>query len=437
MNQKLPPHDIDAEESVIGSLLLEGDYMVKIVNVLRTNDFYDEKTKYFYAAANELYSRREKINEITLAQELQRTEKLQVIGGVAEIKHLISKCPTPLDIEYYAAIVRRLSVNRQLISVGDKLSSVGYQADPDVNKTLDTVFQVVSDFRMQNTTIEKLITPTDVGNQVLSLIEHYNQPDHAISWGYYDLDNITSGLYGGEFIVVGSRPGVGKTQIMFDVAESIVGSGRIVLFASAEMSMNQLLERKVARELKVGIRQMRAKGLDNDEMDKVVNLAGVMSERKIYYLPQGVSGNEIYAEARKMQEKIGLDVIFVDYIQFLRECWGERENQNVRVGRVCKLLKTMAMELGVPVVAASQLSRALELRSEESRRPTLADLRDSGNIEQDADVVLLLHRDPDNESILEVKMAKNRQLGSAPAIKLQWKEDSHRYVEYKDGQYPL
>ncbi len=431
------PHDNDAEEAVIASLLVDGDLMGKVVNLITSVDFFGEVSRQQYQAMVELYNRREKINQITVAQELQRGGKLDACGGAAKLSLLISQCPFPYDIEYYAAIVRRLSVSRQLIDMGDRMAALGYQAEPDTNKMLETVYDLASQFRLANTTVEKLITPKDVGNQVLNLIERYNQPEHALSWGYYDLDGVTSGLYPGEFIIIGSRPGVGKTQLMFDIAESIVNTGRTVLFASVEMTMSQLLERKVARELRVGIRQMRAHGLDVDQMDAVAELAGQMSERRIYYLPQGVSAGEIYTEARKLKEKSGLDIIFVDYLQFLRECWGDRENQNVRVGRVCKLLKSMSLELEIPVVAASQLSRALELRPEDSRRPTLADLRDSGNIEQDADVVLLLHRDQENEAILEVKMAKNRQLGTAPAVKLLWHTESHRYVDYKEGQYPL
>jgi len=427
MTDRLPPHDQDAEEAVIGSLLIDGSAIRLVAESLKPSDFYHEQNRWIYQACLSIHERREAINQITVAQELSRQGKLKDCGGAAHLSYLISICPTSLDIEHYAAIVRRLSSCRQMIALGGTLASLGYEAAPDTNEMIDKGFGLFDQYRKENTSFEELITPYQAAGEVIGLISKYNEPGHAMSWGFRDLDDITTGIYP-EFVIVGARPSVGKTQIMKDIAENVATQGKTVLFASAEMSISALMERKIARELGISVKEIRRHGIPEEHMDRVVELSGQVSESQIYYLPRGVSSRDIYNQAKRMKETIGLDILFVDYLQFLNDCWATgRENQNVRVGEVCKRLKSIVNDLEIPVIVASQLSRSLEHRAEDSRKPNLADLRDSGNIEQDADVVFLLWRDPDDDRILEVKMAKNRQLGDAPAIKLIWLPDRHRY----------
>jgi len=225
--------------------------------------------------------------------------------------------------------------------------------------------------------------------------------------------------------------------------ENIANMNKTIMFCSAEMSLKHILERRVARELGISILDLRKHGLTVKQEDKIIGLVGENSLRHVYYMRKGISSNDIFNEAAKMKDEVGLDIIFVDYLQFLSDCWqSSGENQNVRVGKASKTLKTTANELNVPVVVASQLNRALEHRGEADRRPTLADLRDSGNIEQDADVVFLLDRvqEMDKEghvvsnSKLSVKMAKNRQLGSMPAIELNFSLKTRRYESLEIDQ---
>jgi replicative DNA helicase len=228
---------------------------------------------------------------------------------------------------------------------------------------------------------------------------------------------------------------VGKTQLMLDIAEEVANQNKTVLFCSVEMSMEAILERRVAREMGISVLELREKGLNQEQRDKLINMAGYNSERSIYYMSNGAATSDIFNEAQKLKDNIGLDIIFIDYLQFLKDCWqNDRENQNVRVGKASKTLKTIANELKIPVIVASQLNRQLEHRTQEERHPTLADLRDSGNIEQDADVVFLLDResitDKDgyvDDTTLVVKMAKNRQMGTAPAVKLKYSLKTKRY----------
>lgn len=374
--EKLPPHDIDAEESVIGSLLIDGDAVRQIEHTISPGDFYHEISQWLFQACIELRSRREAINQITVAQELSRQKKLESCGGAAFLSHLISACPTSLDIKYYADIVRRLSVSRQLIALGGQIAGVGYNANPDPNKSMEEATVMLADLKKTVTIFDELVQPKDAGNVILDMITEYNNPQHSMSWGFNDLDNLTSGIHP-ELVIFGARPSTGKTQIMLDVLESLAKRNYRALFCSAEMSIKALMERKIARELKTDIRILRKSGLPIDLMDKMMELAGVVSERQVYYLPQGISSFDIYNEATKLKETIGLDIVFVDYLQILKDCWQVgRENKTVLVGRASKVLKSLVEDLQIPVICASQLSRDIERRPEDARKPVLADLRE-------------------------------------------------------------
>lgn len=376
VDEKLPPHDIDAEEAVIGSLLIDGDAIRLVEHTIKPEDFYHEINGWLFKACIVLRSRREAINQVTVAQELQRNEKLEDCGGAAYLSHLISICPTSIDIEHYAQIVRRLSVSRQLINLGGQIASVGYNAEPNPNLAVDKATTIITDFRKSVTVFDELVHPKDAANIVLDMIGEYNVPQHRMSWGFRDLDELTSGIYP-ELIIFGARPSVGKTQMMLDVLENLAWHDKKILFCSAEMRIKAIMERKIARELKLDIRLLRKSGLPPDLMDKLVTLAGEVSERQVYYLPQGVSSHDIYYEASKLKETIGLDIVFVDYLQILKDCWQiGKENKVVLVGRAAKTLKSLSNDLQIPVICASQLSRDIERRSEDSKKPVLADLRE-------------------------------------------------------------
>jgi len=440
---RLPPNDNDAEEAVLGSLLIDGETIKQVENTIKPEDFYFEQNRDIFDACMALRSRREAIDQVTLSQELSRVGKLETCGGVSHLNYLVSVCPTSLDIEYYADIVRRLSVSRQLIQTGDRIAGIGYEAQPDVNESINRVAELVTRVRKETTVFDELVSPKDAANVIFDMIGEYEHPPQGMGWGFRDIDDITSGVFP-ELVIIGARPSVGKTQIMLDITENLIWQGKKILFCSAEMMIKSLMERKIARELRIDIRRLRKCGLKTDIIDKLTELAGVVSEQQVYYLPQGISSQDIYNEALKMQSTIGLDIVFVDYLQILRDCWQlGRESKTTLVGRASKILKSLVNELGVPVVCASQLNRDLERRPEDQRKPTLADLRESGDIEQDSDVVFLLWRDLDNfeesaRNVLEVKMAKNRQLGDYPAVKLIWRPEEHKYYDcYRDESLVL
>jgi len=433
MTDKEIPRNLEAEESVIGSLLIDGKAIRLIAETLKPSDFYYSKYQDVYEACVRLAERHDSVNQITIAQELARQGKLEGCGGASHLSHLISICPTSLDIEHYAEVVKRLSSCRQMIVLGDKMAALGYEENPDTNDMIERGVRLYDKFRKANTTFDELINPAQAGNIMLDLINKYNQPDHSISWGFRDLDNLTAGIFSEELIIIGARTRVGKTQLMLDVATNALINGRKVLFASAEMSVAHILERRVARELGVSIKSMRMRGVDSDQMDKIVKLAGEISEQNLYFVPHGVSSLEIYHEAEKMQENMGLDLIFIDYLQKLKDCYGDKENENIRIGKVCQRVHDICLELGVPVICAAQFNRNLDWRGEDNKAPVISDLRGSGSIENDADVILLAWRDGPADPILNIKMAKSRQVEPGDDIKLTWIKDQHRYGDIHKG----
>jgi len=428
---KYPPHNIDAEESVIGSLLIDGG-CIRLLN-LSSADFYSGRNSFIYSACQNLRVRQEGINQITIAQELNRIGKLESSGGAAYLSHLISICPTSLDAEHYAGIVKALSVNRQMIKLAGEISTLGYSEDTDSRKLISQMNTLSQDFTRNHLKFDNLVNPRQAGGKVFDLIEKYNKPNHSLSYGFRDIDEITSGISvtSPEYIVIGARPSVGKTEFMLEVALHLAKQDKSILFASVEMKAEGLLERQTAQALRISVKELRRSGVPEKLTGDVSDLAARISEQKIYYLERGSTSQDIYNEASKLKDTVGLDIVFVDYLQHLEDCWSEnKDSQVTRVGRASRKLVSIKKDLGVPVIAASQLSRASEIRTD--KFPVLSDLRESGNIEQDADVVFLLHRAKDaddngNPLILQVGMAKNRQLGWAKTQKLMWLEDKFRY----------
>jgi replicative DNA helicase len=430
--EKLPPHDIDAEEATIGSLLIDGYCLGKIINLLQVSDFYSERQGFIYNACLNLYKDLSDINQITVAQELVRNDKLEACGGAAYLSHLIANCFSSVDVVSYAEIVHRLAVSRRLIFLAERISNLGYQADPDISGTLSQISDMTNQFRKENLTTTKLITPYMAGNEILSMLSKYNDHTFAVQWGFRDLDRITAGIFP-EYIVIGARPSVGKTQLMLDIAENVANQKRHILFVSAEMTATQIYERKLSRVVEIDILELRKKGINSNQADKLVELSGAVSETPISYLAGDIYLNDVHKEALSLLDKKELDIIFIDYLGALRDCYTDgKDNQNVRISKISNRLQSMVHELKVPIIIASQLNREIEKRGEDTK-PQLSDLRDSGSIEQDADVVFLLHRSKDElgglSQTLEITMAKNRQLGSQPPISLYFDTKTHRYMD--------
>lgn len=447
-NEKLPPHDLDAEEAVIGSLLIDGATIYKIASFLQPSDFYHEQNQWLYGACLALYQRNEAINQITVAQELARQGKLEACGGAAYLSHLISICPTPLDIEHYAQIVYRLSVMRGLINAAGQIAAIGYEAGPDVEASLsraeDILFKLrhgqgARDFTHIRQVLDKYFEVTPVPEE-----GYPREPMPYVLSNFVGLDEFLGGFQRSDLIVVAGRPSMGKTSFVLGIARNAaVEQKACVALFSLEMARESLVLRLLASESGVNSRRVRF-GLHTEEEERrIMEAIGVLSESAIYIddSPQ-LRVAEMRGKARRLDFERRLDLIIVDYLQ-LMQGEGRGENRVQEISYISRSLKALARELNVPVLAVSQLSRAPEWRA--SHVPQLADLRESGSIEQDADIVLFIYRDeyyyseeewqrdhPDKEYPREeanIIIAKNRN-GPTGQIKLRFHHNLAKFSNF-------
>ncbi|MFC2045239.1 replicative DNA helicase [Chloroflexota bacterium] len=396
-SQQLLPQDIDAEENVLGSLLIDGDAIYKIADFLQKADFYNEQNQDVYEACLSLYQRNnEAIDQITVAQELAQQGKLESCGGAAYLRHLVSVVATSLHIEHYAQIVYRLSIMRRLIRAGNQITAIGYEANPEVdnslNKAEDILFhlrhgqsprdfihirQVLDDY-LETT----LPSPTEEGIE-----KHVH-----LSSGFPALDQLVDEFQRSDLIIVAGRPSMGKTSLALNIARNAaVEQGACVAMFSLEMAREPLVLRLLSSESGVNPRRIRL-GLHTEEEEKrIMDATGVLSEAPIYIDDSPhLRIVEMRSKARRLHFERGIDMIILDHLG-LMQGEGRGENRVQEISYISRSLKGLARELNVPLIAVSQLSRASEWRA--SHKPQLSDLRDSGSIEQDADIVFFIYRD--------------------------------------------
>lgn len=394
--ERLPPHDIDAEEAVIGSLLIDGDSAYKVATLLKPEDFYREKNRYCYEACIALYQRNEAINQVTAAQELARQERLEPIGGAAYLSHLLSVVPTSVHLEYYGQIVHRLAMMRRLISAAGQIAAIGYDAGPDLDVSLDKAEDLLYRLRTGQPSGEMVHI-----RQVLDRFFEESMPATdteetrltSVPTGFTKLDEILGGLQRSDLIILAARPSLGKTTMAINIARNAaMNKGAHVAVFSLEMSADALVQRLLSTESSVDPRLLRQGALSEIDEWRLMNASGLLSEAPVYIddTPQ-IGMAEMRGKARRLHYERRLDLVIVDYLQLIEGEGRRNENRVQEISEISRSLKGLARELNVPVVAVSQLSRAVEWRA--SHRPQLSDLRESGSIEQDADIVLFIYRD--------------------------------------------
>ncbi len=394
--EKSPPHDIEAEEAVIGSLLIDPEAILKIAISLKPEDFFSETNRVIYQACLSLYQRpNEVINQITVAHELMRQNSLEQIGGAAFLSHLISNVPTSLHVEYYAQIVSNTAVMRRLIAAARQIEALGYEASPDtegsLNKAEDMLFQVrmrqsPRDFvpirELLGQYFEEAGPPSDLRE---------GEIPHILT-SFTALDDFLGGLQRSDLIVLAARPSVGKTSLALNIARSsAINQKACVALFSLEMSREAVVQRLLANESGVDSKKVRLGSFSEQDEIKIMEASGILSEALIYIddSPQ-LRSLDIRSKARRLHFEHNIDLIIIDYLQLIQGN-GKNETRVQEISNITRALKTLARELNVPVLTVSQLSRAVEWRA--SHIPQLADLRESGSIEQDADVVLFIYRD--------------------------------------------
>ena len=395
--EKLPPHDADAEEAVNGSLLIDGTSIYKIAGFLKREHFYHERNKLIYKACLDLYEHNEAINQITVAQELDRQQKLEACGGAAYLSQLIANCPTSLDIETYAQIVYRLAMMRSLINAADQIATIGYQADPDIDVSLDNAEKILFDLRRRQgprefVHIRQVLDKYFETAAPTPETEAHAEPPPYTRSGFNKLDEFLGGFQRSDLIVVAGRPSMGKTSLALSIARNAaVEQGACVALFSLEMACEPLVTRLLSNESNIDSRRVRFGFYNENEEKRIMEAIGRLSEAPIYIDDTPILRVvEVRSKARRLYQEHGIDLIIVDHLGLMHADI-KTENRVQEISYISRSLKAIARELDVPLLAVSQLSRAPEWRA--SHRPQLSDLRDSGSIEQDADVVIFIYRD--------------------------------------------
>jgi len=431
---RVPPQNIEAEKSVLGALMLDKDAIINVANLIHVGDFYRDDHNLVFEAMIDLYEQREPIDVLSLSNRLEEKNQLDKIGGSSYLTSLVSTVPSSSNVVHYAKVVQKKSMLRKLLGVAAEITELGYKEEEDVEKILDEAEQKL--FSVSQKYIKQDFIPIkSILEDAFNRIDELHKGDHklrGIPTGFIDLDNILAGFQKSDLVILAARPSIGKTTFALDLARLIAVKQKVgVGIFSLEMGSDQLIDRMLAAESGVDLWRLRTgrlkTGDGDDDFQRIGQAMGVLSEAKIFIDDTG-SANvmEMRTMARRLQSEHGVGLIIIDYLQLMEGRRGGDSRVN-EISEISRALKQLARELNIPILALSQLSRAVESRSPQI--PKLSDLRESGSIEQDADVVMFLYREdrekPDtpNKNIVEVHIAKHRN-GPIGKIALYFNESS-------------
>lgn len=424
---RLPPSNVDAEEALLGSLLIDTEAIYDVAPFLRPEAFYREKNKWIYESILALTERRQPVDLITLSDELRRRGQLDEVGGEAFVIGLLNIVPTSVHAHHYGKIVEAAHVRRSLIRAATTIVNLAYDQDEDIRVTIDRAEQALFSISEERTTRD-LVAVKDIARSYLDRVEELHERGDefiGVPTSFTDLDRTLGGLNKSDLVIIAARPGMGKTALQLAIGQTAARRyGKRVAIFSLEMSSEQLVQRMIAAETRIDSQRLRRGDLEEHEWPIFYEAVGRISETQIFIDDTpSISPLQLRTKCRRLYSEHGIDLIMVDYLQLMQT---ERPGSNrvQEISEISRGLKGLARELDVPVLANSQLSRAVEQRSD--KRPMLADLRDSGSIEQDADVVMFIYRDDyykaeesDRPNIAEINIAKHRN-GPTAIIDLFW-----------------
>jgi len=440
---KLPPQNVEAEQSVLGAIVFDNEALPKIVELLVAEDFYRESHRRLFHAMLDLFNRSEPIDIITLTDYLRKSGDLDTVGGIAYLTTLANSIPTSANIRYHAKIVREKSLLRALIQTATQITSKVYEDSLEAEEMVDYAEKMVFDIADKRTKVAFTDMKTIVKDSIKLIEQLYDKKESitGAASGFKDLDELTSGFQPGELIIIGGRPGMGKTAFALNIAQHVgVELKEPVAIFSLEMSKEQLAMRMLCSEGMVDSSLVRKGFLSKQDWPKLTGAAGRLASAPIFIDDSSaITVLEVRAKARRLKrEHRGVSLVVVDYLQLMRS-WGNFERREQEISEISRSLKALAKELHVPVIALSQLNRAVEQRGD--RRPTLADLRESGAIEQDADVIIFLYRDeiynkgnPSSKGKAEVIIAKQRN-GPTGTVNLTFRANMTRFMDYANMSY--
>jgi len=414
--EKLPPQSIDAEQAVLGALLVNPVVITRIVELIKPESFYKQAHRYIYTAISDLFNSNEPIDIVTVSEHLRNHDKLEIVGGRAYINDLALSVVTTANVDYYAKIVSEKSVLRELIKAGSEIVTMAYE-DSDTDTILDTAEKVIFSIAQKRTNDDLVHIKEIVVESFEQIERRYNNRDEIIGVpsGFYDLDNITAGFQASDLIIIAARPSMGKTAFCLNIAEEVgIRRKRPVAVFSLEMSKEQLVQRILCSEAEIDSTRLRTGHMQSEDWAKLTRAMGLLAEAPIFIDDSpGANIMEIRAKCRRLcMEQGDLGLVIVDYLQLMEGVGKGKGDRVQEISGISRGLKNLARELKTPILALSQLSRAVESR--QNKKPMLSDLRESGSIEQDADIVMFIYRedyyDPETEhrGKAEIIVAKQR-----------------------------
>lgn len=427
MDPKIPPHDLDAEKSVLAAVLIDKEAIIKVSEILKPESFYQPAHQAIFGAMLDLYDKRSAIDVLTLKDQLGKSKQLKMVGGVSGISQLSSLLSTAANVEHYARMVKEKYVKRELIALSNEVGNLAFDDSREIGDILDSAEQQV--MAISETHARRDFTPIKD-----TLVESFDRLDElqksggelrGLPTGFADLDRMLAGLQNSNLIILAARPGTGKTAFAVNIAQyaSVVAKKKIGFF-SLEMSREELVDRLLVGQADIDAWKLKTGRLSQEDFLKISDAMGVLAESKIFIDDTpGLSIYEMRTKARRLMMEQNIDLLVVDYLQLAHG--QNRENRVQEVGEISQGLKNIARELKIPVLALAQLSRAVEQRGEKA--PQLSDLRESGSIEQDADVVMFLYRkDDDLRESVTLRIAKHRN-GGLGDIELYFKGDRVKF----------
>lgn len=424
---RVPPHSQEAEESVLGAMLLDKDAVIAVAEFLTPEDFYDERLREVYQACLDLYEDRTPIDVLTVTERLKKRKVLKEIGGASYLADLANKVPTAAHVEHYGRIVKNSSTKRALMAAASRLVDISMDEGKDAAEVLDAAESQVFALSQKNLTKVFISVKDTLAESFDRLDELHKQGEgiRGVATGFPDLDDALAGMQRSNLLILAARPGVGKTSLALNIAQSVsVKEKRPIGFFSLEMSREELVDRLLVSQADIDAWKLKTGKLSPDDFTKLSNAMGELAEAPLYIDDTpALSILEMRTKARRLQVEHGLDLLVVDYLQLAKS--RNLENRVQEVSEISQGLKNLARELKIPVLALSQLSRSVETRG--GKKPQLSDLRESGSIEQDADVVMFLWReDDDNNENIMLDIAKHRN-GPLKSIPLHFKGDRIKF----------
>lgn len=442
IEQRTLPNNIEAEQSVLGAIIIDNECLESVMEIITADEFYREAHRLIYGCIVKLHSEKQVIDMVTLVNLLRKDNKMSDVGGVAYVMSLANAVPTAANATFHANIVHEKYVLRQMIKVGTEICTMGYEEVDDAATLLDKAESKIMEISSKRTSNGF----TNVGEALMKTTEMLQELASnkgkltGISTGFKDVDNLTSGLHASDFIILAARPSMGKTAFALNIVQNVGlrskrkdGKSCSVAFFSLEMSTSQLVNRMICAEAGIDAQNLRTGQMSDKDWENLWNVCDKMYDTKIYINDTpGITVMEMRGLARRLKAEQGLDLIVVDYLQLMQGNGSSKGDRQQEVSEISRSLKALARELDVPLIALSQLSRSVEAR--QSKRPMLSDLRESGSLEQDADIVAFLYRDdyynPDSEdaNITELIVAKHRN-GPVDVVKLFFHKQLTKFVD--------